>query len=186
MPPRRFVPARLPEAAPPRLQSLRHAAVLPNHDVEDEATYRSLDMFDLDLTGRVAQSVEFDGCHFKGADLGGSVLDRSGFVDCLLENCNLANVRAGEASLRRVPMSVARMTGFQWINGSLRDVAFQECRLDLSTFRFCKLTDVVFSGCNLTRVDFTNADLPSLSRSCGAVPEPGTLTLRASQETIAG
>jgi uncharacterized protein YjbI with pentapeptide repeats len=56
-------------------------------------------------------------------------------------------------------MSVSRMTGFQWINGALRDVAFQDCRLDLSTFRFSKLTDVVFTDCNLTRADFTNADL---------------------------
>jgi uncharacterized protein YjbI with pentapeptide repeats len=133
--------------------------VLPADDVEDEATYRGLDFVDLDLTGRVARSVEFEGCHFKGTDLGGSVLDGGGFVDCVVEGCNLANVRASDAASRRVRMSVTRMTGFHWVNGVLRDVAFEGCRLDLSTFRFSKLTDVVFSGCNMTRVDFTNADL---------------------------
>src|SRR5262245_36512011 len=143
MPSRRVVPARLPEATPPRLPSARPAVVLTDHGMEDEAVYRGLDFCDLDLTGRVARSVEFDGCHFDRADLGGMVLDKGTFVDCLVENCNLANVRADEASLRRVRISVARMTGFQWINGVLRDVALRDCRLDLSTFRFCRLTDVV-------------------------------------------
>jgi uncharacterized protein YjbI with pentapeptide repeats len=159
MPPRRFVPDRLPEASPPQLPPSRQIAVLPDYDVEDEATYRALDFLDLDLTGREAQSVEFDGCHFKGTDLGETVLDKSGFADCLVENCNLANLRASDASIRRVRISMSRMTGFQVINGGLRDVSFVDCRLDLSTFRFCTLTDVVFSECNLTRVDFTNADL---------------------------
>jgi uncharacterized protein YjbI with pentapeptide repeats len=159
MPSRRFVPARLPEATPPNLPSPRSAAVLPDHDPEDEARFRGLDYVDLDLTGRVAGSVEFDGCAFKGSDLGDCVLDKGAFVDCRFETCNLANVRASDASLRRVQVSVSRMTGFQWINGVLRDVAFRDCRLDLSTFRFSKLTDVVFTDCNLVRADFTNADL---------------------------
>jgi uncharacterized protein YjbI with pentapeptide repeats len=159
MPSRRFVPARLPEATPPHLPSPRSAAMLPDHDPEDEARFRGLDFIDLDLTGRVAGSVEFDGCHFKGTDLGDSALDKGALVDCRFETCNLANVRASEASMRRVQVSVSRMTGFHWINGALRDVAFQDCRLDLSTFRFSKLTDVVFTECNLTRADFTNADL---------------------------
>jgi uncharacterized protein YjbI with pentapeptide repeats len=159
MPARRFVPSRLPEAAPPNLPDETRPAVLPDHDPEDEATFQRLAFTVLDLTERTARSVEFDGCRFNGTDLGGSTLDKAAFVDCLVENCNLANLRAREASLRRVRIAVTRMTGFQWIDGGLRDVAFEECRLDLSTFRFSKLTDVVFRNCNMTRVDFTNADL---------------------------
>ena len=156
---RRFVPDRLPEAAAPNLPDDRRAAVLPDHDLDDEGTYRDMDFLDLDLTGRTARSVELEGCHLKATDLSGSALDKAVFVDCLIENCNLANVRANGATLRRVRLSVARMTGFQWTKGILRDVAFDECRLDLSTFRFSELTDVVFTGCNLFRADFTNADL---------------------------
>src|SRR5437660_10314884 len=126
MPQRRFVPDRLPEASPPSLPAQRQAAVLPDHDLDDEGTYRGLDFLDLEMTGREARSVELDGCHLKGTDLSGSVLDKAAFVDCLFENCSLANVHASDASLRRVRMSVARMTGFQWINGALRDVAFDQ------------------------------------------------------------
>src|SRR5213078_4095027 len=156
---RRFVPDRLPAAAPPNLPDDRRPAVLPDHDLDDWGTYRELDFLDLDLTGRTAPSVELEGCHLKGSDLSGSALYKAALVDCLVENCNLANVRANAAKLRRVRLSVARMTGFQCTKGILRDVAFDECRLDLSTFRFSELTDVVFTGCNLTRAEFTNADL---------------------------
>jgi uncharacterized protein YjbI with pentapeptide repeats len=159
MPARAFVPARRPEATPPRLPASRQPAVLPGHEFDDELTFEALDYLDLDLSDRAARSSEFDGCRFSGTDLSGVVLDKGGFVDCVVEQCNLANLRASDAALRRVRVSVARMTGFQWVNGVLRDVAFEQCRLDLSSFRFSKLTDVVFTDCNLTRVDFTNADL---------------------------
>ncbi|MGH3487743.1 MAG: pentapeptide repeat-containing protein [Actinopolymorphaceae bacterium] len=39
------------------------------------------------------------------------------------------------------------------------DVVFDQCRMDLSTFRFTSFTKVRFSGCNLTQADFTDADL---------------------------
>src|SRR5438034_5900934 len=102
MPPRRYTPDRLPEASPPDLPTGRRTAVLPDHDIDDEGTYRGLDFVDLDLTERAAPSVEFDGCHFTGTDLGGSELDKAAMVDCLFENCNLANLRASDGTLRRV------------------------------------------------------------------------------------
>jgi uncharacterized protein YjbI with pentapeptide repeats len=51
----------------------------------------------------------------------------------------------------------------QWVDGTLRDVTFRECRMDLATFRFTSFKDVAFVDCNLTRADFTNADLRGAS-----------------------
>src|SRR5204862_7672108 len=84
---------------------------------------------------------------------------KAAFAHCVVTGCNLANVRASGSSLRRAEVSTSRMTGFQWVDGLVRDVTFDGCRLDLSTFRFSKFTDVVFTGCKLTGIDFTNADL---------------------------
>ena len=144
---------------PPDLPATWRPAVLPDHDIEDEGTYRGLEFVDLDLAGREAASVEFDGCRFQGTDLGGAVLEKAAFAHCVVTGCNLANVRASSSSLRRAEISTSRMTGFQWVDGLVRDVTFEGCRLDLSTFRFSKFTDVVFTGCKLTGIDFTNADL---------------------------
>ncbi|MEU5944728.1 pentapeptide repeat-containing protein [Micromonospora sp. NPDC047465] len=130
-----------------------------DHDLENEATFRRLGFFDLDLSGRSADGVEFEQCRFKGSDLSGTQLDGAAFTDCLFESTNLANLRAEKSSMIRARLSTLRMTGVHWINGALRDVTVSECRLDLSSFRFTDFSSVVFEGCNLTRADFQNADL---------------------------
>ena len=143
----------------PRPPASVELATLPDHDLEDEATFRRLEFSGLDLSGRSAESVEFEQCRFRNADLSGTVLERATFADCLLENSNLANLRTEKSGLQRVKLSVLRMTGVHWIDGVWRDVTITECRADLALFRFSDFHNVIFQSCNLTRADFTNADL---------------------------
>jgi uncharacterized protein YjbI with pentapeptide repeats len=51
------------------------------------------------------------------------------------------------------------MTGLSWLDDDLRDVTFDGCRIDLSSFRATKFDDVVFTGCRLEQADFGDADL---------------------------
>jgi uncharacterized protein YjbI with pentapeptide repeats len=135
-------------------------AKIEDHDLEDEATFRRLEFAGLDLSGRSAESVEFEQCRFRGnTDLSGTHLGRSSLTDCSIEHCNLANLRVEKSSMLRVKLSVARMTGVHWIDGALRDVTVSECRADLTSFRFTDFHNVAFDGCNLTRADFQNADI---------------------------
>ena len=135
-------------------------ATIDDHDLEDEAAYRRLEFVGLDLSARSAESVEFEQCRLRGnTDLSGTHLARSSFTDCLIDGCNLANLRVEKSSLLRVKLSVARMTGVHWIDGALRDVTVSECRADLTSFRFTDFHNVAFDGCNLTRADFQNADV---------------------------
>jgi hypothetical protein len=46
----------------PRPPSSLDEATVADHDLEDEATYRRLGFFDIDLSGRSADSVEFEQC----------------------------------------------------------------------------------------------------------------------------
>jgi uncharacterized protein YjbI with pentapeptide repeats len=134
-------------------------AVTPDHRLENEGTYRRLGYFDIDLSGCEAESVEVEQCRFRNADLSTASLDRSRFTDCLFENSNLANLRTSGCALIRVRLSVSRMTGFTWTDGRVKDVTFDECRLDLSGWRFTGFNTVTFNNCNLTRADFSGADL---------------------------
>jgi uncharacterized protein YjbI with pentapeptide repeats len=134
-------------------------ATVEDHDLDNEATFRRLGFFDLDLSGRSADSVEFEQCRFKGADLSGTQLDGARFSDCLFESVDLANLRAEKSSMLRARLSMLRMTGLHWVNGALRDVIISECRADLSSFRFTEFHNVLFEGCNLTGADFQDADL---------------------------
>jgi uncharacterized protein YjbI with pentapeptide repeats len=142
----------------PRPPASVELATVEDHGLEDEATYRRLE-FAIDLSGRSAESVEFEQCRFRNADLGRTSLSKAAFTDCLFENGNLANLRVEKSSMLRVRLSVLRMTGVHWIDGVLRDVAVSECRADLTSFRFSDFHNVTFDGCNLTRADFQNADV---------------------------
>jgi uncharacterized protein YjbI with pentapeptide repeats len=142
----------------PRPPASLDLATPEDHDLDDEATFRRLE-FGFDLSGRSAESVEFEQCRFRKADLGGTTLTRATFTDCLFENGNVANLRVDKSSMLRVRLSALRMTGVHWIDGVLRDVLVSECRADLTSFRFSDFHNVVFEGCNLTRADFQNADV---------------------------
>jgi uncharacterized protein YjbI with pentapeptide repeats len=143
----------------PKLPGALGVATPEDHELVDDAALRGLGFFDIDLSGRSAESVEFDQCRFRNADLGGVSLVRAAFTDCLFENGNLANLRVQTSSMRRAGLSASRMTGVHWVDGVLRDVTVSECRADLTSFRFTRFNNVVFEGCNLTRADFQNADV---------------------------
>lgn len=125
----------------------------------DEASFTAAEVGEIRTPTSDVESVEFAGCRFAGVELQGVVLRRAAFTDCALTGSSLANVRAERSRLLRVDLDELRLTGFGWIDGTLRDVAFRRCRMDLAAFRFSALHTVVFADCNLTRADFTGADL---------------------------
>jgi len=134
-------------------------ATVEDHDLEAESTFDKFGFFELDLSGRRAESVEFSQCRFRAADLSGSELTKLKLSDCLVETSNWANLRAEGGAATRVKVLDSRMTGLAWTDGLLRDVSFEQVRLDLSGWRFASFDAVRFSACNLRSADFTNADL---------------------------
>jgi len=65
--------------------------------------------------------------------------------------------------MRRVVMSGTRMTGIAWITGSIRDVTFDGCRIDLGYFSATKFSNVVFTGCRLDQANFGDTELNDVS-----------------------
>ncbi|WP_051113976.1 pentapeptide repeat-containing protein [Actinopolymorpha alba] len=143
----------------PRIRGTLAPAVLPEHDVEDEAQLQRLTFTRVDMSERDATSVDVEECEFTGTDLNGSTLAKAIFADCRFESSDLANVSASTSSLLRCSLRGLRATGLRWIDGTLRDVVFGECRMDLAQFRFTTFKNVHFVDCHLRQGDFTNADL---------------------------
>jgi hypothetical protein len=139
------------------------AATEADHDLETESTFSALAYMNIDLSGRQADSVEFARCHFKAATLTGSRLTRPRFSDCLIENSDWSNLHGRGGAIDRARLTASRLTGLAWIDGLLRDVAFDTCKLDLTNWRHTRFTAVAFTDCNLTGADFTDADLRGAS-----------------------
>jgi len=60
-------------------------------------------------------------------------------------------------------VSGCRATGSACNDGLLSDVAFVDCKVDLTNWRFARFDVVTFERCNLAGADFTEADLRGAS-----------------------
>jgi uncharacterized protein YjbI with pentapeptide repeats len=112
------------------------------------------------------EAVEFAGelteARVVDAELPGARLKGLRLIDVAIERGNLANLVAPEPVLRRVTVTGARMTGVQWTRGSIADVVFRDCRIDLATFAGTTFERVVFEGCMLAQVELREALLRSV------------------------
>lgn len=138
-------------------------ATLDDHDLAPESTFESLTFLNLDMADREAESVEFGQCRFEAARLSGSRLNRVRLVGCQVETSDWSNLRTEGGATDRVSFTASRLTGLAWVDGLVRDATFQDCKLDLSSWRFSHFDAVSFVDCYLTGADFTNADLGGAS-----------------------
>ncbi len=79
--------------------------------------------------------------------------------DCVLRECDLANLDARGGALRRVEFQAGRLTGCNLSEATLRDVSFAECRADLLALAGSKLERVRFASCDLVQLDLQQAQL---------------------------
>jgi uncharacterized protein YjbI with pentapeptide repeats len=145
--------------AEPRIASPPRTAELPADDIHDDAGLHGVAFSGVGMPDRDARLVDVEECEFTQADLSGCILSKATFADCRFVSSNLANLSAMSSSLIRCELRGLRTTGIRWIDGTLRDVVFCDCKVDLAAFRFTSFANVRFIGCNLTQADFTNADL---------------------------
>src|SRR5216683_382538 len=151
--------ARLRQPVSPKLPAALSPAKFPDDDLKDDGVYKSLMYEDTEMAKRDVASIEIDQCRYKNVNFGQTELDRALISDSVFEVCDLANLRARDCSLVRVALSGSRMTGWSWVEGSIRGATFEGCRMDMASFRFSTLKGVVLANCKLAQADFQEADL---------------------------
>ncbi|MEU8267482.1 pentapeptide repeat-containing protein [Sphaerisporangium sp. NPDC049002] len=141
------------------MKTVLSGARLPEHELVDDGTYRSMEFDGVDLSSRDADTAEFEGCRFVETRFSGTAMRRGGFSDVEMERCDLSNMSARSSAMYRTRVSASRLTGMAWAECGFRDVVFDACRGDLTGFRFSTFKNVVFRDCNMLEVNFQNADL---------------------------
>lgn len=147
------------EPAEPDLPADLTIAGLPEADLHDGAAHYGLAVADLDLSDREAAGAEIDQCRYTAVKLGGVRLRRGTIRDAVFDRCDLANLRAREASIFRTQLTGCRMTGLSFLAGVIRDVTFSGSRIDLASFSNTKFSSVVFTECRLDQANFGDANL---------------------------
>lgn len=124
----------------------------------DEEEWWQLDLEGAAFDGE-ARGLEVEQSRLTRVRLNDARLVKSTFHDCVLTQCDLANLHADECGLRRSELVECRGTGLVFIDGMVKDVTVRGCRLDLTTWRATTFTTAVFKDCDLRRADFVGADL---------------------------
>jgi hypothetical protein len=153
--------ASKPPIAPatPDLPEELDVAELPAVLARGELEARLLD--GLDLEGNDASRLSLVESRLVSVDLTDVVLRNATLRDLVIEAGSWANVRAQNATLRRVRFERVRLTGADLGRASIEDATFADCRIDLASFRAAKLVRVRFERCRMDEVDFQAAGLSS-------------------------
>jgi uncharacterized protein YjbI with pentapeptide repeats len=144
---------------PPRIPETLLDSVSPVDDLVDEAEPTSTAFTGADLSGRKISGMVVRRSRFATCRLGTGRFERVSLADCDLVDCDLANLWARKSSLVRVSITGSRATGLSWVDGGLKEVRWENCRVDLASFRFARFASVLFVGCDLRQADFEDADL---------------------------
>jgi len=80
-------------------------------------------------------------------------------TDVVSTDRDWAGVRAFRFSARRAGLRRCRLTGAELAEATLRDVTFDECRVDLVGLRHARLERVVFRECRMGECDLYGASL---------------------------
>jgi uncharacterized protein YjbI with pentapeptide repeats len=114
---------------------------------------------DQDLSGIKVKAVNMSEAKLSKVNFAGADLEKLGLIDVVLAQGDMTTAGCVEASWRRIRLSNMRCSGLKLQTSTLRDVTFEDCKLDLANFRFTKLKNVVFKDCVLDEADFYNAGL---------------------------
>ncbi|MEV5746781.1 pentapeptide repeat-containing protein [Actinoallomurus sp. NPDC052308] len=152
-------PTRLREPAAPRLPSRLTRIAVPDQPVGDDQVLLSLELHGGGWAGIQAEDVEVNRCRFTDAQIPGVILPRARLEDVELTRCDLANLQIIDGRMFTTRLANSRLTGLAWIDCSMRDMVFTDCRANLARFRMSALRDVIFRDCDLTEASFQAATL---------------------------
>ena len=86
-------------------------------------------------------------------------MELADLADAVATDRDWANEQRRGVSLLRAELRLCRLTGSELAEGTLLDVTFADCRLDLVGLRMAKLERVVFRDCRMAECDLYEATL---------------------------
>jgi fluoroquinolone resistance protein len=106
------------------------------------------------------QSVTFEECRFNECSFIATKLPGCRFVNCKFTDCTLSAIAVTNARFDNTSFEKCKAIGIDWtLAKEFRDMAFKNCQLNYSNFRFLKIAKTKMTGCEVKDADFTETDL---------------------------
>ncbi|HET8980661.1 MAG TPA: pentapeptide repeat-containing protein [Solirubrobacteraceae bacterium] len=120
----------------------------------------------MELSGVLLEQVTLRGrrirlreCELRGVTIDAAQAPGLTLVDVVLRDCELANIDAREATIRRVRAERCRLVGLRLTGGGTADLRVVDSTLQLASFAGAGLQRVVFERVNLAEASFQEARL---------------------------
>ena len=114
------------------------------------------------LAGRTASRLIIQRARLQDVEMVESKFNFLRLIDARLDHCDLANIDWSQSTFNRIELVNCRMTGGRFIDSDIKDVFFEDCKIDLAQFRVCAFKDCRFLNCNLREADFYEANLEGI------------------------
>jgi fluoroquinolone resistance protein len=104
---------------------------------------------------------EFDRCVLRNGQWAGANLSKARFTECTFEHCDLSNVVVDGTGFRTTVFKECKLLGvrFDHCHDFLLHLRFEQCRLDLASFRALRMKGTRFAGCSLVEADLSGTVL---------------------------
>lgn len=104
---------------------------------------------------------EFENCHFNECLFTRTDLTNVAFIECRFEDCNFSMAKISSTIFRDVRFKKCKLLGlsFEDCNQLLLSMYFEDCQLNLASFRKLDLSNTIFKNCSLHEADFTETNL---------------------------
>lgn len=134
----------------------------------------------VDWAGLELAGVRLTRCYLTDVDLMEADWRNVRLTECVLDRVDLSSAYLRGLTMDRCELIGCRLTGAQLLDGALRDVTFEDCRLDFAVWESvvasgpvtwvgsslskasltrCRLTSAAFSDCRLTDLELVDCDL---------------------------
>ncbi|MGI8768796.1 MAG: pentapeptide repeat-containing protein [Propionibacteriaceae bacterium] len=107
------------------------------------------------LGGSVAHLVDLEECRWERSSLADAHLTKLTATDQIFDNCDLALLKAPDASVTRAVLTQCRLSGVTMTGATLQHVEVTDAVADFAGFRFGRFKQVRFERCRLTNADFS-------------------------------
>lgn len=131
--------------------------------VKKDETILAVMINDADISGFKIKNLALSEVNASDVNFSQAVLEQTNFIDCIFKRCEFTAAVLASASWQRIAINNGRFSGLQIYNSVLKDVIFEDCKMNLVNFRNSKLKDLQFKNCDLTEADFYDAQLQNVS-----------------------
>lgn len=139
----------------------------PPEAVESDADYSGVALRDCELIQSGLGGISLESSLLAKVRASGISIPGFALADTVARDCDFSNAVWEKARLTGSHLATCRLTGWNIVDGLLRNVRLTGCKINLGVFHNVTLIDCQFQGCDLREADFQRARLKNVAfRGC--------------------